>query len=115
MAEASGGAARAAVERLVAFGRAARGAGLAVGTGRISTFVRAASLLDVSDRTDLRLAARATLVSRPQEFERLDALFDRFFDTGFGVQSAEPSPGTASEPGGRTADERHSATDGVRV
>src|SRR5205814_6675245 len=36
-------------------------------------------------------------------------------DTGVGVQSAEPSPGTASEPGGRTADERHSAADGVRV
>src|SRR5207248_6211622 len=79
----------AAVEWLVAFGRAARGAGLAIGTGRISTFVRAATLLDVSDRTDLRLAARTTLVSRCQDFELLDDLFDRFFDTGF---AAEPHP-----------------------
>ena len=101
--------------RLVAFGRAAREAGLPVGTGRISTFVRAASLLDVSDRTDLRLAARATLVSRPQEFELLDALFDRHFDTGFGVQAAVPSSGTAPEAGRHTADERHLAADGVRV
>ena len=104
----------AVLERLVSFGRAARRAGLPVGTGRISTFVRAASLLDVSDRTDLRLAARATLVSRPQEFDLLDALFDRFFDTGFGGQVMPPFH-PAADHGRRIPDGSPRAADGARV
>jgi uncharacterized protein with von Willebrand factor type A (vWA) domain len=109
-----GEAPRAAVERLVAFGRAARDAGLAVGTGRISTFVRAASLLDVSDRTDLRLAARATLVSRPQDIERLDALFDRFFATGFGIERPA-GPGAPDEMERSPGEPEQHGRDGVRV
>jgi uncharacterized protein len=78
------------LSRLVGFGRFARANGLKVGTGRILSFCRAAAVLDPFDPDDLRLAARATLVSRPEDFELLDALFDRYFrDTG----------PTASEPG----------------
>lgn len=100
--EGTGGAGRAAVERLVAFGRAARGAGLPVGTGRIATFVRAATVLDVCDRTDLRLAARTTLVSRPQDLELLDAVFDRFFQTGAAPDRTGPLDGpTGARPPSR--------------
>src|SRR5207245_1050049 len=53
--------------RLVGFGRSLRRRGLAVGTGRILTFCRAASLLDPADSEALRLAARATLVSRRED------------------------------------------------
>ena len=64
--------------RLVGFGRLLRRRGLAVGTGRILTFCRAASLLDPADSEALRLAARATLVSRREDFEALDAAFDAY-------------------------------------
>ena len=49
------------VERLVAFGRRLRGEGLAVGTGRINDFCRAAALLPPED---LYWAGRGTLVAR---------------------------------------------------
>jgi uncharacterized protein with von Willebrand factor type A (vWA) domain len=69
----------AALDRLVGFGRFLRAKGLNVGTGRILSFVRAATLLDPFDPVDLRMAARATLVSRPEDFPALDALYDRYF------------------------------------
>jgi len=50
-----------ALPRLVGFGRYLRSLGLPVGTGRVMTFCRAAGVLDPFDRTDLRLAARASL------------------------------------------------------
>jgi uncharacterized protein with von Willebrand factor type A (vWA) domain len=67
------------LDRLVGFGRVLRAAGLPVGTGRVLTFCRAATVLDPFDPVDLRLAARATLVSRPDDLARLDELFDRYF------------------------------------
>ena len=66
--------------RLVGFGRYVRASGLTVGTGRILSFCRAAAALDAFDREDLRLAARSTLVSRPEDLAALDAAFDRYFD-----------------------------------
>jgi uncharacterized protein with von Willebrand factor type A (vWA) domain len=69
----------AALDRLVGFGRFLRANGMNVGTGRILSFVRAAALLDSFDPVDLRLAARMTLVSRPEDFPALDALYDRYF------------------------------------
>jgi len=69
----------AALDRLVGFGRFLRANGLNVGTGRIMSFVRSAAVLDSFDPVDLRLAARMTLVSRPEDFAQLDALYDRYF------------------------------------
>jgi uncharacterized protein with von Willebrand factor type A (vWA) domain len=65
--------------RLVGFGRYLRASGLAVGTGRILTFCRAAALLDPTDRVELLRAARATLVSRPDDLRALNDAFDRYF------------------------------------
>ena len=68
--------------RLVGFGRALRRRGLPVGTGRVLSFCRAAAALDPFDPEDLRLAARTTLVSRPEDFALLDEAFDRYFRDG---------------------------------
>lgn len=85
----------AVLERLVGFGRYLRGSGLNVGTGRILSFCRAATVLDPFDSGDLRLAARATLVSRPEDFPPLDDAFDRYF--GGGVLSEPPSAGLGAD------------------
>jgi uncharacterized protein with von Willebrand factor type A (vWA) domain len=63
-------------ERLVAFGRALRGEGLAVGTGRINDFCRAASLLPPGD---LYWAGRGTLVARKDDISVYDRVFRAFF------------------------------------
>ena len=85
--------------RLVGFGRYARASGLSVGTGRILSFCRAAAALDAVDREDLRLAARSTLVSRPEDFAALDAAFDRYFDmSGRGRSLARTTEGATTTP-----------------
>ena len=58
------------LDRLVGFGRFLRANGMAVGTGRILTFSRAATALDPFDRRQLHAAARASLVSRPEDFAK---------------------------------------------
>jgi uncharacterized protein with von Willebrand factor type A (vWA) domain len=67
-----------AVGSLTAFGRALRAEGLAVGTGRLTDFCRAASLVGP---VDLYWAGRATLLSRPED----TAVYDRVFRTHFGA------------------------------
>jgi uncharacterized protein len=88
----------AVLERLVGFGRYLRASGLDVGTGRVLSFCRAAALLDPSDRNDLRLAARATLVSRPEDLHLLDGAFDRYFGGLPLVQRGVTEPITAPRP-----------------
>jgi uncharacterized protein len=85
---ASADTAVAAVRRLVGFGRYLRRTGLAVGPGRVLTFCRAAAALDAFDPEEVRMAARATLVSRPEDFPSLDKAFERYFRQGV----AEPEP-----------------------
>jgi uncharacterized protein len=70
------------VERLVAFGRALRDEGLAVGPGRVIEFCRAAAELPPED---LYWAGRLTLVARPEEIP----VYDRVFR---GVLEEEPPP-----------------------
>jgi uncharacterized protein with von Willebrand factor type A (vWA) domain len=64
------------VVRLIEFGRALRGEGIAVGTGRIESFCRAAALLPPED---LYWAGRATLVGRREELPVYDRVFRSFF------------------------------------
>jgi uncharacterized protein len=63
-------------ERLTRFGRALRGEGLTVGTGRVTEFCRAAALLPPED---LYWAGRATLVARAADIPVYDAAFEAFF------------------------------------
>jgi uncharacterized protein len=67
------------VDALVAFGRALRARGLPVGTGRILAFCRAVTVLSPTERSSLYWAGRATLVSRPADFEVYDEVFASFF------------------------------------
>ena len=64
------------LERLAAFGRALRDAGLPVGTGRIASFCRAAALLEPEE---LYWAGRATLVARRDDIDVYDQVFRAFF------------------------------------
>jgi uncharacterized protein len=64
------------VARLTLFGRTLRTEGVAVGTGRIATFCRAAALLSPDD---LYWAGRATLVARRQDVPVYDRVFREFF------------------------------------
>ena len=65
-----------AAATLTRFGRALRDGGLAVGTGRIADFCRAAALLAPED---LYWAGRATLVARPKDLHVYDRVFVAFF------------------------------------
>src|SRR5918992_1241339 len=65
-----------ALGRLTLFGRTLRGEGVAVGTGRIATFCRAAALLSPDD---LYWAGRATLVARWHDIPVYDRVFREFF------------------------------------
>lgn len=78
----------AALERLVAFGRALRAEGLAVGTGRVESFCRAAGLIELDD---LYWAGRATLVAGPAEIPTYDRVFRSFFG-GEGDERPPPPP-----------------------
>ena len=60
------------VERLVAFARALRAEGLAVGPGRVLDFCRAAAQLRPEE---LYWAGRLTLISRPEEIPVYDRVF----------------------------------------
>jgi uncharacterized protein len=70
------GIARDALARLTLFGRTLRAEGVAVGTGRIATFCRAAALLAPDD---LYWAGRATLVARRHDIPVYDRVFGEFF------------------------------------
>jgi uncharacterized protein with von Willebrand factor type A (vWA) domain len=65
-----------ATATLTAFGRALRDEGLAVGTGRIAGFCRAAALLAPND---LYWAGRATLLAQAQDIAVYDRVFAEFF------------------------------------
>src|SRR5437867_1716499 len=69
-------------DRLIGFGRDLRRRGLPVGTGRIITFCRAAAALLPLRREDLYWAARASLVSRPEDLEAFDDAFAEYFASG---------------------------------
>jgi uncharacterized protein with von Willebrand factor type A (vWA) domain len=62
--------------QLVAFGRALRAEGVAVGTGRINDFCQAASLLPPED---LYWAGRGTLVARRDDIPVYDRVYRSFF------------------------------------
>jgi len=87
----------ASLNRLVGFGRYLRLRGLSVGTGRVMAFCAAAAVLDPFDRSDLRWAARATLVSRHEDLAAVDAAFDHYFGTEV-VSLPEPEQPTAPPP-----------------
>lgn len=63
----------------VGLARALREAGVPVDLERSATFAEALALIDVVSRRQVRLAARATLLSRHEDLELFDAVFDAYF------------------------------------
>lgn len=64
---------------LLTFGRTLRYAGLPLGSGQLLSFVDAAAAVDPRRRSDVYYAARATLVTRPEQLPLFDAEFARFW------------------------------------
>src|SRR5215204_1528492 len=93
-----------ALEHLIGFGRDLRHRGLAVGTGRIVTFCRAAGALGLFERADLYWAGRSSLISRPEDVEAFDEAFAAWFGTGFRLEL--PMPGSPRDVDGIVEDER---------
>src|SRR3954470_23306834 len=89
------------LERLTRFGRALRSEGLAVGSGRILEFTRAAAALAPDD---LYWAGRATLTAGPDQIQVYDRVFASFFggeEDGFrrAPRDAEPPVVRTARPG----------------
>jgi len=74
---------------LLAFGRRLREAGLPVGTGQVLSLVEAVAAVGPRRRDDVYHAAKATLVTRPEQIPVFDAEFARFWRLLLG---AEPKP-----------------------
>jgi uncharacterized protein with von Willebrand factor type A (vWA) domain len=70
-----------APERMaVAFARLLRGAGIDVALGATLTFTEALGCIGLGDRSGVYWAARATLVTRPEDLVVFDRAFDAFWD-----------------------------------
>ena len=87
-------------EILTRFGNALRDAGLAVGTGRIADFCRAAALLSPDD---LYWAGRATLVARAADILVYDEAFAAFFGPPVEVPRQPPTVRIRVEVDAQTA------------
>jgi len=64
---------------LLRFGRRLRSAGLAIGSGQILEFVAALERVTLRRYDDVYFAARATLVTRPEQLTAFKAEFERFW------------------------------------
>ena len=69
-------------ETLIGFGRALRAEGLTVGSGQLTSYCQAVSLLDPSDAEDVYWAGRSCLVSRREDVPAYDRAFARWFRGG---------------------------------
>jgi uncharacterized protein with von Willebrand factor type A (vWA) domain len=91
---------RAAVTaELVAFVRAIRAAGVETPANAAVDAAQAATVVGVAEKTRLRIALRATLVTRAEDIDRFDRLFETFWerlDAAFGGD-ADGSPGAGRE------------------
>ncbi len=67
------------VRQAIAFGQALRQAGVSTTTAQTMDFVRAVEHIDIGRRSEFRASARACLVSRKDDLETFDDVFDRFW------------------------------------
>ena len=74
--------AAALLHRIVRFGRALREAGIDANPGRLADFCAALPHVELRRRDDFYFAARATLLSRPDQREAFDGVFARFWPPG---------------------------------
>jgi uncharacterized protein with von Willebrand factor type A (vWA) domain len=67
------------LHRVVRFGHALRGANIDANPGRLADLAAAMSLVELQRREDFYYAARATLLSRPDQREQFDQIFAAFW------------------------------------
>jgi uncharacterized protein with von Willebrand factor type A (vWA) domain len=108
------------LSRLVEFGRALRGSGVAVGSGQLLAYCRGMAVLDPTDLDDLYWAGRTTLLSRHSDIALYDRVFDRFFRGGEVRLAASAAPGSlppavSAQPLAATNASAHGAPDEAPV
>jgi uncharacterized protein len=69
----------ASLDELVGFGRRLRRQGLAVGTGRVLSFVKAAAAFANPTREDLYWAGLTTMIARPEDRQAYEEAFSRWW------------------------------------
>ncbi len=69
----------AVAERVIRLGRSLQAGGVSVAVVEIIDAVQAASAIDLGQRSELRVALRATMVKHPHHHDLFDAAFDRHF------------------------------------
>jgi hypothetical protein len=88
----------------VRFGRALRRAGLGIDLGAALDFARAATLVDIGDREQVREAGAAVFVRRRDDREVYDRVFDRFWRRRGMPLPGEPPDGPTLEREGVPSD-----------
>src|SRR5215213_3743446 len=77
---------------LLTFGRRLRDAGLPIGSGQILSLVDALATIDVFRHEDVYHAARASVVTRPEQIPVFDLEFSRFWRELLGAKPAPLDP-----------------------
>lgn len=70
-----------ALHNVLMLGRMLRRAGLPVGPGRQLDLVRALNTINLMRREDVRITIRSLLVSRREDFDKFDRIFDLFWNS----------------------------------
>jgi len=79
------------LNRVVGFSRHLHSAGVEVNSGNLIDLCHSLKYVDVGDRRDFYAAARATLVSRYDDLQTFDQVFQTFWDRGLSDDSSEAS------------------------
>ena len=70
-----------ALRNVLTLGRMLRYAGLPIGPGRVIDLVRALDQIDLTRRDDVRITVRSLLISRREDFDKFDRIFNFFWDS----------------------------------
>lgn len=99
---------------LMTFGRRLRKAGLKVGTGKIIELFDAMQAIQLTRKDDVRAAARAVLVNRPDQMTAFDIEFERFWRDLRSQAAPLFDQRTEEEVGGSPPENRQESSDGSR-
>jgi uncharacterized protein with von Willebrand factor type A (vWA) domain len=96
----------AVVRHIVNFGRVLREAGLEVGPGRVADALKGLDAVELPRQDDVYWTLRQTLVSRREDIDAFDRVFQTWF-LGAGVPAPAPAP--APTPQSRQGERRKGA------
>ncbi len=72
---------RIVLRNVLTLARMLRRAGLPIGPGRVIDLVRALDVIEVGSREDVRITVRSLLISRREDFDKFDRVFDLFWES----------------------------------